>query len=461
MSDARAAQKRWMPNRMFDPVSNPFAIQNLLEREMPPFVAVRDERPASAFGVDPLAGGTIVKAFEVDRGLQMPDEDFRDDEAQDSDFVAEAPMMGQPRFEAGTAAAHADAFVEAMVDGAPAAEGFMTEAMAADAQAAEAEQPSVAGDAVESEALADAALAASPDPLAADAARSGEASEPPFEMPAAAMPEPVAGEPAAPAPETVAAEAAAAEAEPAPDSEAVRQMIEEARAQAYAEGLEAGRREGEAERPQARQQGYDEGFAAGAEQARAESISEREQQQASAQHEQLQRLQRVIDALQQLSYNADALFEPMRKFAVHLAEQLVRGELQQSPQAISRLVDNALRELNASGDKAVVVHLHPEDLEAYKPTIASFADSLVLRPDAQLERGSVRASLDGSVVEDLMQRRVDGLKKSLSQASASGWRNAGGRLADRVQQGQPVEDVTVTAGADPVVEAAAPADGHA
>lgn len=461
MSDARAAQKRWMPNRMFDPVSNPFAIQNLLEREMPPFIESRDERPAFAFGVDALAGGTIVKAFEVDRGLQMPDEDFRVDADEGSDFIAEAAAP-QPDFEARTQTAHVDAFVEAMVDAPSVADDFVTEAVAAEMQAAEAEQPPEAGDAFESDAFVQSVLSESLEEPVAETLPANESVEPQTETPLTAAAEPVVTETAAPVVEAVAVDPRPAEPKSVLDSEAVRQMIEEARAQAYAEGLEAGRREGrEAERPQARQQGYDEGFAAGSEQARAESMSEREQQQAAAQRDQLQRLQAVIDALQQLAYNADAMFEPMKKLAVHLAEQLVRGELQQSPQAISRLVDNALRELNASGDKAVVVHLHPEDLEAYKPTVAGFADSLVLRPDAQLERGSVRASLDGSVVEDLMQRRVDGMKKSLAQASAPGWRNAGGRLADRVQQGQPVEDVTVTAAAETVAEAAAPADGHA
>ena len=170
----------------------------------------------------------------------------------------------------------------------------------------------------------------------------------------------------------------------------------------------------------------------------------------------------MIDNLQQLAYNPDAMFEPMKKLAVYLAEQLVRGELTQAPQAISRLVDNALRELNASGDKAVIIHLNPDDLEAYRPTVANFSDSLILRPDSMLERGSVRVSLDGSVVEDLMQRRVDGLKKSLSQAPAQSWRAGGSSLAARVQQGQPVDDVTVVDKGDhKPLEAAAPADGHA
>ena len=456
---------------MFDPVSNPFAIQNLLERDEPPFVAERDERPDAGFGIDTLAGGSVIKAFEVDRSLLMSDEAFAPDAAA-GEFVADAaePDAGfdtddaqeiYAAFTAGLdqedneppAAADADAAGE---------EAAMAEAVAG---ADEAVQPADAGaDAIDT--LAEPDDAAAP----AQAASGTEAqAEPEAVLPTGdAMPSTDAT--AGAHDEAVAEAQAPAEPEPlAPaqpelDSEAVMQMVEAARADAYAQGLDAGRSEGaEAERPLAHKQGYDEGFAAGAAQAKAQTQDEEQQRQQQEHQAKLDQLQAVIDQLQQLAYNPDAMFEPMKKLAVHLAEQLVRGELAQSPQAISRLVDNALRELNASGDKAVIVHLHPEDLEAYRPTVANFADSLVLRPDSTLERGSVRVSLDGSVVEDLMQRRVDGLKKSLSQAPASGWRSGGGSLASRVQQGQPVDDVTIVDSSSKTEQSpeAAAADGHA
>ena len=68
MSEVRTARKRneWLPNRMFDPTTNPFAVQNLLDRTAPPFVEQRDEVPESMFGVDPLTGGHVVGGFERD-----------------------------------------------------------------------------------------------------------------------------------------------------------------------------------------------------------------------------------------------------------------------------------------------------------------------------------------------------------------------------------------------------------
>ncbi len=455
MSDPRAA-KRWMPNRMFDPVSNPFAIQNLLEKEQPQFIEARDERPARGFGLDALMSGTAPESFEVDQRLRA------DEEATDAPhaegFVAEAAQPGDGFTADGfTADAAAD----------PSARAFGTDADEAPDHAAKA-APVADAIAAQDPAL-DEPIAAQTDSAPPAAELHGMQSEIGGETAVAAAADPAAAE-AADAENTAeiadvqAAEAAAAA--ELPGSESVQQMIAAARAEGYEQGMQAGLAQGrEAERPVAHQQGYDEGLAAGAAQARSELQSDRQQREQREHEARLAQLQTVIDGLQQLAYDADALFEPMKQLSVHLAEQLVRGELAQSPQAISRLVDNALRELNAAGDKAVIVHLHPDDLEAYRPTVASFADSLILRPDHLLERGSVRVSLDGSVVEDLMQRRVSGLKRSLSQPAAPGWRAAGGTLSERLADGQrgstQVEDVTLTDKAERTIETAAPADGDA
>lgn len=447
---------------MFDPVSNPFAIQNLLEKEQPQFIEARDERPARGFGLDALMSGPAPDSFEVDQRLRA------DEEATDTPhaegFVAEAAQPGDGfRAEGSTADgfradAAADPSARAIgTDADEASDHAAKAAPVADAMAAQ--DPALDGPitaqtdssppvaelhGVQSEIGGETAVAATADPAAeaADAADAADAEN---------------------TAEIADAEAAAAE---LPGSEAVQQMIEAARAEGYEQGMQAGLAQGrEAERPVAHQQGYDEGLAAGAAQARSELQSDRQRREQREHEARLAQLQTVIDGLQQLAYDADALFEPMKQLSVHLAEQLVRGELAQSPQAISRLVDNALRELNAAGDKAVIVHLHPDDLEAYRPTVASFADSLILRPDHLLERGSVRVSLDGSVVEDLMQRRISGLKRSLSQPAAPGWRAAGGTLSERLADGQrgstQVEDVTLTDKAERTIETAAPADGDA
>ncbi len=458
MSESSQAGRRrheYLPNRMFDPVANPFAVQNLLVREEQSFALTPDGRPEFGFETDQIIHKEGPGAFALDDVIELadlsgarsfetePDEDpafvadataaAAEASSEHADFMADASMSAQ-------AETHFAEHAETDQSADTVAADHSTELSALAENSAEADQPNTTEAVASADADAAAALtasAASEEMLAAvaepldspDPAVTPEASAEPDTVPAPqAVAEP---EPASPVIET----RASAPATPDLSSEAVTALVDAAREQARAE---------------TRELAYNEGLAAG----KAQALAELKQ----AHDAQLSQLKTLHEALKKLSFDADALFEPVKKLTVHLAEQLVRGELAQSPQTISRLVDNSLRELNASGEKAVIVHLNPEDLEAYRPLVAQFGDSLILRPDALLDRGSVRVSLDGSVVEDLMQRRIDGLKKSLNQPAAPSWQSGGARLADRLgdaQRGsQHVEDVTAveTTGDDDAID---------
>lgn len=437
---------------MFDPVANPFAVQNLLVKEEQVFALTPDERPEFGFESDPLISKEATGTFALDEIIELADLSggtaFASDTSahdvfmpepspvtaqatvQESDFIADASMAAQrnavftdtdaqgenvaaaqasevdgPVVEAGEAAiAQAAALMAEITDSDASA---IDEVDAASAQMPETDVPDLT-----SEPIPESATEANKEFVTATEAQPASAQEAPV----------------------VAGVSASAAATPDLSGEAVTALVEAAREQARAE---------------ARELAYNEGLEAGMAQARAELQTQHDTQ--------ITQLKTLQAALKKLSFDADAMFEPVKKLTVHLAEQLVRGELAQSPQTISRLVDNSLRELNASGEKAVIVHLNPEDLEAYRPLVAQFSDSMILRPDSLLERGSVRVSLDGSVVEDLMQRRVDGLKKSLNQPAAPGWQAGGSRLSDRLNESQRgsqhIEDVTAveTTGNDDVI----------
>ncbi len=470
MSDTQTARgrKEWMPNRMFDPVSNPFAIQNLLEKKVETFVEQRDELSDHGFAFDLVVMANPVHAFSeeviddpaagdmqefqaewMDAGNEFASDtqpatgfsakgDEATDEVMGVDVVAESDHPSPAHVGSGEAvSARAD------VEATTVAEALANDATepleeAADALATaslgeeSAGQPAGTDAEAEAEAAKGTAAVAAADDVANTA--TNNAAEAAEAVTAEATADTAADAVADAAPAMTDAVAAPAIVSPGISEDELNARLDAAR--------EAGRAEvREAVRAEAHQQGYDEGEAAGYAKAREELGKEYDDKRAQ--------LQSVIDALQALSYNPDALFEPMKKLSIHLAEQLVRGELTQSPQAISRLVDNCLRELNASGEKAVIIHLHPEDVEHYKPQAAMFGDAMVLRADPKLERGSVRASLEGSVVEDLIQRRVAGLKKGLMQAPAQSWRANAGRLSDRItdgqRSGQPVDDVTIAA----------------
>lgn len=494
MSDPRHAPRRheWMPNRMFDPATNPFAIQNLLKKEKKedtPFLLKRDERPVFDYSDDALLKESKIQPavdFQFDELLDQPimsspafhaevDGQFPSDpepeaasaESEDTPSISaesveeiveehipvlepDDSISASTMLEAGTTDEH---LAETSVD--------VTENLASSADTESADVNENTDDHAESEALAhdaldqvasaqepvveasdDQVIDGQPDHAAADATSNehndqieaeqsveqltnvteptAEVSSPETELDAdLSQPEPE--EAITPEPEAA----------PALNNEAVTQLIEAAREEARIEAHAAG---------------FQEGLEAGLVQAKAEMQSTVD--------EKLAVIDQMIKGLHQLERDPNTLFEPMKKLAMHLAEQLVRGELTQSAQVIARLVDNCLRELAASGEKAVIVHLNPEDLEQYKPLIAQFGDSMVLRPDALLARGSVRASLDGSVVEDLIDRRVKGLSKSLAQPVASSWRPALATSSAKPNLAKPAAPVTPVTTATSVAAAA-------
>lgn len=389
MSEPRKApaRKQWLPNLMFDSETNAFAIQNLLEKEGPQFVAEEERRAGAAFVVDRL-------------GKQEEESDvhhFIADNAGDEDDDEE------------TQAAHPDEAQELSV-----AEPVTVSPTEEEIQqAAAAEQAARA----EQQAQEQAAIAAQ---AAAQAAAEQAAQAAALEAAALAEEQTTTLETSAPVPDQT----------PDLTSEAVANLVatatEEARVAAHA-------------------QGHQEGFNTGYAQALSELKAEYDAK--------ITALQSMCDGVKELSTDANALFEPLKKLAVHIAEQLVRGELTQSGQVISRLVENCLREMSGSSEKSLIVHLNPEDLDIYKPLAEQFGETMSLRPNSNLQRGSVRVSLDGAVVEDLIERRVQALSKSLAEAAPSGWRgNAGGSLASRMENRQhvvhDVEAVTVTQTAD-------------
>ena len=383
MSELRKTpvRKQWMPNLMFDSETNDFAIQNLLEKEGPQFVAESERRKAAAF---------------------VPDRLGREEEESVSHrFVAEnADQDLDQEVDLGSTLHH------------PSVSETKTTSPAEEANQLAAEQAARAQ--AEQQAAEQAAQVA-----AEQAAQLAEQQAAQAAAIAAAAEESVA--------EQEEVELIQAEQTPDLSNEAVTSLVEAAREEAHI-----------AAHAEGHQQGFDTGYAQALTELKAEMDAK------------VTALQSMVDGIKELSTDAGALFDPVKKLAVHLAEQLVRGELTQSGQVISRMVENCVREMSGSSEKTLIVHLNPDDLELYKPLAEQFGTTISLRPNSTLQRGSVRVSLDGAVVEDLIERRVQALSKSLKEAAPTGWRGnanaaAGNSLAARMEsRQQDVETVAVS-----------------
>ena len=122
-------------------------------------------------------------------------------------------------------------------------------------------------------------------------------------------------------------------------------------------------------------------------------------------------------ALDQLKRSPQQFFEPLKRLAVHLAEQLVLAELSLDGKAIERLVQRCIDELSSHDESMVVVELHPGDLALLKALRERLGLNrgvpIKLKADASLLPGSARASANDSMVQDLIEHRLTELAKAL------------------------------------------------
>ncbi len=115
--------------------------------------------------------------------------------------------------------------------------------------------------------------------------------------------------------------------------------------------------------------------------------------------------------------DAEAFHQPLLKLSMHLAEQMVRGELTLSGHAITRLVDRALSELQHESAVPIVVRMNPDDLQRFKAYSSSMDEQVDVRADPKLLAGSIRVAMNGSMIDDLIEHRRDALWQSLMAAA--------------------------------------------
>jgi flagellar biosynthesis/type III secretory pathway protein FliH len=125
-------------------------------------------------------------------------------------------------------------------------------------------------------------------------------------------------------------------------------------------------------------------------------------------------LQAALAVLQQ---KPDTYFEPLKRLALHLAEQLVMAELNLDGHTIERLVQSCVDELSLNNESVILVELHPDDLAAWEDlrqrSGVKGTAGLRLQANDALAQGSVRASANHTQVEDLIADRLAGLASAL------------------------------------------------
>ena len=187
---------------------------------------------------------------------------------------------------------------------------------------------------------------------------------------------------------------------------ALAAAVEQAKAEALEQGLAQGKAEGLAE-----------GIQQGLEQGRTQGLAEGEQaaREAVAQEMAAQRVvfEKAAQELQALLQDSPKFFEPLKRLALHIAEQVVMGELQTSTKALERLVQRCLDELNHPVQGAVVLELHPDDKVRLQTQATDLIQGMRLEAVHDMQPGSVRVFANDTVVEDLVENRLTAMARAL------------------------------------------------
>ena len=198
-----------------------------------------------------------------------------------------------------------------------------------------------------------------------------------------------------------------------------------------------------------RQAAYDKGLEEGRRQVREEWNAEKNKTRLTSESIMVEldaAVRRVIDT-------PDKLYEPIKRLALHLAEQLVLAELTVSPQAIERLVRRCVDELAPQRLVPITVELNAADLAVLQamPVASPAANNVSagnagnasdnntstkpegapakpvppqwpwhLQASEDLLPGSVRASASDAVVSDLIEHRLEVLARGLLLDSTRG-----------------------------------------
>lgn len=102
-------------------------------------------------------------------------------------------------------------------------------------------------------------------------------------------------------------------------------------------------------------------------------------------------------------------YEPLKKLAIHLAEQLVRGELTLSSTAIERLIKETVVDLGQQSSDSITVNLSTQDRTRLPANFIEEFPQIDFRADEKISPGSLTLSFGDTAIEDFLEHRLHAL----------------------------------------------------
>jgi len=167
---------------------------------------------------------------------------------------------------------------------------------------------------------------------------------------------------------------------------------------------------------------YDRGVADGKKLQQETAAKEAEQKEAETLTALAEKANQLLVNIEQgvvaLQENPALWNEPLKRLALHLAEQLTLAELSISASGIQNMIDRCIETLDVQTASSVVVELNPSDLallQSHKAVPGEKTHPWRLVADIHLLPGSVRVRADDAVVSDLIEHRLETLAQALLQ----------------------------------------------
>jgi flagellar biosynthesis/type III secretory pathway protein FliH len=116
--------------------------------------------------------------------------------------------------------------------------------------------------------------------------------------------------------------------------------------------------------------------------------------------------------------DAQNLFDPLKKLALTLGEQIARTELNHNDESIRRFIERSIAEIEPTQLTALVLHVSTSWYERLqKEPLQSVVQNYEVRVDDKLSIGSIRLTVQDTSIEDLIERRVQQLTEQLFTTS--------------------------------------------
>ena len=124
-------------------------------------------------------------------------------------------------------------------------------------------------------------------------------------------------------------------------------------------------------------------------------------------------LEKLINGFTSAQSNLESFHSPLVKLALALANHLARAELTLNKTAIEELIQQSLAAIENSGEGQIIVFLSEDDLVGAESVLNEKYGQIKFEIDNSLSPGSVRVVMDDTLIEDLIENRLDSLANQI------------------------------------------------